>query len=62
MLSRLQANASLRLLQVLHDRLMNNALYYDRLCWTRERQLEDPNDVLLKPKFQGGMDSILLIR
>lgn len=47
-LSRLQAEASLRLLDAIHDRLMNNALYYDRLCWKRERQLEDPDDVLLK--------------
>ena len=44
----LQAEASRRLIDIIHDRLMNNALYYDRLCWTRERQLEDPNDVLLK--------------
>ena len=48
MLHRLQAEASLRLIDTMHDRLMNNALYYDRLCWTRERQLEDPNDILLK--------------
>ena len=47
-LHRLQAEASLRLIDTIHDRLMNNALYYDRLCWTREKQLEDPNDVLLK--------------
>lgn len=47
-LSRLQAEASLRLLDILHERLMNNALYYDRLCWTREKQLEDPDDVLIK--------------
>ena len=46
-LGRLQAEASLRLLETLDDRLMNNALYYDRLCWTRERQLKDPDDVLL---------------
>ena len=48
MLHKLQAEASRRLIDVIHDRLMNNALYYDRLCWTRERQLEDPDDVLLK--------------
>src|SRR5215467_1193608 len=48
MLGRLQAEASLRLLDTVHDRLMNNALYYDRLCWTREKQLEDPDDVLIK--------------
>jgi len=47
-LCRLQAEASLRLLETLDERLMNNALYYDRLCWTREKQLEDPDDVLLK--------------
>jgi hypothetical protein len=48
MLHRLQAEASLRLVDRIHARLMNNALYYDRLCWTREKQLEDPNDVLLR--------------
>ena len=47
-LARLQAEASLRLLDILHERLMNNALYYDRLCWVKERQLEDPDDVLIK--------------
>lgn len=47
-LGRLQAEASLRLLETLRDRLMNNALYYDRLCAAKERELEDPDDVLLK--------------
>ena len=47
-LGRLQAEASLRLLETLDHRLMTNALYYDRLCWTREKQLEDPDDVLIK--------------
>jgi hypothetical protein len=47
-LGRLQAEASLRLLDTIHDRLMNNALFYDRVCWTREREIEDPDDVLLK--------------
>ena|SRR5579864_4791952 len=46
-LSRLQAETSLRLLDTLHERLMNNALYYDRLCWVKERELEDPDDVLI---------------
>lgn len=46
-LNRLQAEASLRLLETLRDRLMNNALYYDRLCWVKERELEDPDDVLI---------------
>jgi len=48
MLGRLQADANLRLRESLHERLMNNALYYDRLCWVRERELEDPDDVLIK--------------
>jgi hypothetical protein len=48
MLGRLQAEASLRLLETIHDRLMNNALYYDSLCWAKEKQLEDPDDVLIK--------------
>lgn len=47
-LRRLQAEASLRLLESLRGRLMNNALFYDRLCWTRKRLLEDPDDVLIK--------------
>jgi len=51
-LGRLQAEASLRLLETLRDRLMNNALYYDRLCWTREKQLEDPDDVLISAEHR----------
>ena len=47
MLGRLQAEASLRLLETLRDRLMNNALYYDRLCMVNEREFEDPDDVLI---------------
>ena len=47
-LGRLQAEASLRLIDTVHERLMTNALFYDRLCWTRERELEDPDDVLIK--------------
>ena len=46
-LGRLQAEASLTLLEALRQRLMNNAFYYDRLCWERERELEDPDDVLI---------------
>ena len=48
MLCRLQAESSLRLIDTIHDRLMNNALYYDRLCWTRERELKDPDDCLFE--------------
>ena len=52
MVCRLQADASLLLLETLHERLMNNALYYDRLCWTREKELEDPDDVLIKAEYR----------
>lgn len=48
----MQAEASLQLLDAVRDRLMNNALYYDRLCWTREKQLEDPDDVLIEAEHR----------
>src|SRR5215469_9586212 len=38
-LGKLQAEATLRLLDAIHHRLMTNALYYDRLCWVKEREL-----------------------
>jgi hypothetical protein len=41
-LGRLQAEVSLRLLDALRDRLVNNVLYYDRLCLQRA-----PEDVLI---------------
>ena len=52
MLGGLQADATLRLLDSLHERLMNNALYYDRLCWVKEREIEDPDDVLIKAEHR----------
>jgi hypothetical protein len=48
MLHRLQAETSLRLIGTIHDRLMNNALFYDRLCGQRERDLKGPDDVLIE--------------
>lgn len=51
-LGRLQAEASLRLIATIHHRLMNNALYYDRLCLQRERQLRDPDDVLIEAEHR----------
>ena len=44
----LQADANSHLLEVLSDRELNNASYYDRLCFQRERELADPNDVLIE--------------
>ena len=51
-LGRLQAEASLRLLGILEDRLVNNAFYYDRLCLQRERELRDPDDVLIEAEHR----------
>jgi hypothetical protein len=51
-IGRMQAEASLQLLDAIRDRLMNNALYYDRLCLTREKQLEDPDDVLIEAEHR----------
>lgn len=31
---------------------MDNALYYDRLCLQRKRQLRDPDDVLLEAEHR----------
>src|SRR5437763_5902522 len=50
MLCNLQATANHRLIETIQHREMNNALYYDRLCLERERQLRDPDDVLLEAK------------
>lgn len=43
----LQADANSHLLEILSDRELNNASYYDRLCMQWERKIEDPNDVLI---------------
>ena len=43
---RLRSEINLMLVEVLTHREMSNALYYDRLCSERERELKDPDDVL----------------
>ncbi len=43
-----QAEANQTLMEALDHREMNNALYYDRLCLQRERELRDPDDVLIE--------------
>jgi septal ring factor EnvC (AmiA/AmiB activator) len=45
-LCRLRSEINLMLVEVLSHREMSNALYYDRLCKERERELKDPDDVL----------------
>jgi hypothetical protein len=44
----LQAEANSLLLESLDHREMNNAAYYDGLCMEWERQLADPDDVLIE--------------
>lgn len=44
----LQADANSHLLEILSDRELNNAGYYDRFCMQWERELADPNDVLIE--------------
>lgn len=43
---RLRSEINLLLVEVVTDREMSNALYYDRLCHQREKELKDPDDVL----------------
>jgi hypothetical protein len=49
---RMQAEANLRLMDALNSREMDNALYYDRLCLQRERQLREPDDVLFEAEHR----------
>ena len=34
--------------RILADRELNNAGYYDRLCFQWEQELQDPNDVFIE--------------
>lgn len=43
---RIRSEINLLLVEVLTDREASNALYYDRLCSQREKELTDPDDVL----------------
>lgn len=44
---RLRSEINLLLVEEVSHREMSNALYYDRLCSKREKELTDPDDVLL---------------
>ncbi len=35
------------LIEVMQDREMSNAGYFDRLCIEKEQELKDPDDILL---------------
>ena len=43
---RLRSEINLLLVEEVSHREMSNALYYDRLCSKREKELTDPDDVL----------------
>jgi hypothetical protein len=49
---RLRAEINLTLIEVLQDREMSNAGYFDRLCIEREQELKDPDDVLLDAELR----------
>ena len=49
---RLRAEINLTLIEVLQDREMSNAGYFDRLCIQREQELKDPDDVLLDAELR----------
>lgn len=48
----LQAQVNSHLLEWLHSREMNNANYYDRLCYQWEKEMSDPNDVLREAEYR----------
>ena len=48
----LQAQVNSHLLEWLHSREMNNANYYDRLCYQWEKEISDPNDVLREAEYR----------
>jgi len=52
MIGRMRAEANQTLMEVLDHREMNNALYYDRLSLQREREIRDPDDVLLEAEHR----------
>jgi hypothetical protein len=48
----IQAETNLSLIEPIKDRERKNALYFDRLCAQWERQIEDPDDVLLEAEYR----------
>src|SRR5947199_5739284 len=47
-----QAETNFALSAAIHQRAETNALYFDRLCARRERELADPDDVLLEAEYR----------
>ena len=47
-----QAETNFALSAAIHQRAETNALYFDRLCARRERELADPDDVLFEAEYR----------
>jgi hypothetical protein len=52
MILHIQAQTNSYLIESLSDREMNNVGYYDRLCLEWERQIKDPDDVLIEAEHR----------
>jgi len=52
LLGLIQAETNFALSEAIRERAETNALYFDRLCARRERELADPNDVLLEAEYR----------
>ena len=48
----IQAETNFSLSAAIHQRAETNALYFDRLCAHRERELADPDDVLFEAEYR----------
>src|SRR2546423_9529721 len=48
----IQAETNFALSAAIRERAETNALYFDRLCARRERELADPDDVLLEAEYR----------
>jgi hypothetical protein len=48
----MQAEANISLIEPIKDLERKNALYFDRLCAQRERELQDPDDVLFEAEYR----------
>ena len=49
---RLRAEINMALMEAIAHREDSNALYFDRLCIKREKELKDPDDVLLDAEMR----------
>lgn len=52
LLGLIQAEANFHMSQTIHTRAGETAAYFDRLCARRERELADPDDVLIEAEYR----------